>query len=351
MTPGFQWCAHCGRPHALSDRFCPQTGRRLEALIHRGSSGKRRAPLHQFIGRVLDERYRIGKTIGSGGMGVVFEADDLNGGRRVAIKVAASPASSEAQMRLALEARFASMLKHPNICGVTDVGWIAEGVPYLVFERLIGETLAERLSAKRWLPLPIVAEMFDQILDGLAVAHAAGIVHRDLKPQNIFLLASPDSPVRVKILDFGLAQEPILSRARITRPGLACGTVQYMSPEQLAGTRVSPTSDLFTVGVLIYETLTGRHPFRSSSKSEVKKHILRSNPRRICESRPDLPASLEGVVSKALAKDPSQRFQEAATMREALRVACRELDAAVEEQPPSITRPLWLAIESSTPPG
>jgi eukaryotic-like serine/threonine-protein kinase len=349
MTPGFRWCAHCGRPHALSDRFCPQTGRRLEAMMHRGSSGQHRAPLAHFIGRVLDDRYRIVKTIGSGGMGVVFEADDLQTGRRVAIKVAASPASSEAQMRLALEARFASTLKHPNICGVSDVGWIAEGVPYLVFERLIGETLADRLSAKRWLELAIVARMFDQILDGLTAAHSAGIVHRDLKPQNIFLLAGPSDVVRVKILDFGLAQEHVLSRARITRPGLACGTVQYMSPEQLAGARLSPTSDLFTVGVLIYETLTARHPFRASNRTEVKRSILRNQPRKITERRQDVPEAFERVVFKALSKEPEHRYQDAHSMRLDLAAAAMAADSTdFSEPPPTMTRPFRIP-ESSTP--
>jgi eukaryotic-like serine/threonine-protein kinase len=349
MTPGFQWCGHCGRPHALTDRFCPQTGRKLEATINRGSTTKQRAPLQHFIGRVLDDRYRISKKIGSGGMGIVFEAEDNQTGRRVAIKVAASPASSEAQMRLALEAKFASTLKHPNICGVTDVGWIAEGVPYLVFERLIGETLAERLAAKRWLQLPLALAIFDQILDGLAAAHAAGIVHRDLKPQNIFLLSASRDTARVKILDFGLAQDPFPAKTRITRPGLACGTVQYMSPEQLAGARVAPTSDLFTVAVLIYETLTARHPFRASNRSEVKRSILVAEPRKIRERRRDVPEAMERVVFRALSKDPKDRYQDAQSMRAALASAATIVDEEpLSEPPPTMTRPFRIT-GSSTP--
>jgi len=348
VTPGFRWCPHCGKPHALSDRFCPATGARLEAFMHKGSAQKRVAD--HYIGRVLDERYRITQMIGSGGMGVVFEAKDLVEGRSVAIKVAASATSSEAQMRLALEARLASTLKHPNICGVADHGWIAEGVPYLVFERLVGETLADRLAKKRWLPLRFAASLFDQILDGLGAAHDAGIVHRDLKPQNIFLLTAPVDVARVKILDFGLAQETLLLRSRITRPGLACGTVQYMSPEQLLGSRVAPTSDLFTVGVLLYETLTARHPFRASNRAEVKRSILRVQPRGIAERRRDVPEALERVVFKALSKDPESRFPDAKTMRyELARAAASVMDNAyLSDPPPSLTRPMRLT-ESSAP--
>ncbi len=185
----------------------------------------------------------------------------------------------EALTRFAREAVIVSSIQHLNICDVYDVGELPTGGPYILLERLLGETLAARLKCSRQAPLRELVDIFVQVLAGLQAAHAAHILHRDLKPQNIFLVERVGCTALVELVDFGLARNLSQSDAtQLTRPGRRCGTVQYMSPEQLRGQPLDQRSDVFSVGVLLYETLSGRHPFAASTAVELRTNILRGTP-------------------------------------------------------------------------
>jgi TolB-like protein/tetratricopeptide (TPR) repeat protein len=266
-------------------------------------------------------RYRILARLGSGGMGVVYEAEDQELGRRVAIKLLAAEIARDpvALERFRREARAASALSHPHICTVYDVG-VHEGQPYLVMERMTGHTLREAIAGT---PLEIdqVLVLGEQIADALDAAHRAGIVHRDLKPANVFVTDRGEA----KILDFGMAKLlPGASGATVAAPaadehltgaGVAMGTVAYMSPEQARGEPVDARSDLFSLGAVLYEMTTGRLPFSGASTAERYRAILADTPSPPSRLNPEVPAALDRIVLEALEKDPRVRCQSAATLR------------------------------------
>lgn len=341
---GFRWCPHCGSPHALAERTCTMTGKDLDRALHlpRGQS-----PL---VGTVLDGKYRIIRPIGSGGAGIVFEAENLALRRLVAIKTVSRSGSTEALLRLALEAKLVAAIQHPNICDVYDVGRLPSGGPYVVLERLFGETLAMKMQVARRPSLTTAVDIFVQTLSGLQAAHAARIVHRDLKPQNIFLAERLGCAPLVKIVDFGFAQDLSTSpNTRITRPGKSCGTVQYMSPEQLRALPLDHRSDLFAVGVMLYEVLTGRHPFAARSQTELQINILRSEPRPLRQRRPDVSPELQRLVMSAMSKDPAQRPSSAHEMQTWLSSMLVRPPSApdLEDEPPSLTTPMWTPPSAS----
>lgn len=355
MKEGFRWCPFCGKPHGLADRVCTETGEALEVTLHRSHrpSGLPRVD-RSLVGSILGGKYRILRQIGAGGMGLVFEAQELLRNRLVAIKVVIRQDSPEALARLAREARFAAACQHPNICKMLDVGEQPDGSPYVVLERLFGDTLATHLKSWRVKPVREVSSIFLQTLSGLDAAHCARIVHRDLKPQNLFLANHAAGPF-VKILDFGFARDlSTLATERLTQAGKACGTAQYMSPEQLRVQDLDFRSDLFAVGVMMYEVLTGRHPFAGTSKLDVQMRILREAPAPLRKHRPDVPVELEDIVMKAMSKDRSERPASAVHMHQALSEATMRLASATasddEVEPASMTEPLWVPPTSSPVP-
>jgi serine/threonine protein kinase len=361
MTPGFRWCPHCAQPHALSHRFCATTGRALEDAIHDTKAARAsRSKLAAFdssplVGMVLDGKYRVTRAIGSGGMGVVYEAEAIALGKTVAVKVVRPRLSSrETVARLAREAKLAGAVRHPNICEVLDDGVLASGDPYLVLEHLRGQALSAWMRRVARPPIRAVVEIFVQVLAGLAAAHEAQIIHRDLKPENIFLVDQAGSPgPAVKLLDFGLARDlGAVPTERITRPGVACGTLQYMAPEQLEGNSSGPSSDLFAVGVMLYEVVCGRHPFAATSEVELQINILRSKARPLSLRRKDCSPQLEAIVAQALAKNPAERQPNARIMQAQLAAVGLPADASssdLDGAPPSSTMsgPLWVPASSS----
>jgi len=252
-------------------------------------------------GAVLRQRYRLDSEIGRGGMGIVYRATDLELMREVAVKVLPeTTSSSDARQRLMREARAAASLNHPHIISVHDVGE-AEGMPFFVMELVHGPSLAQ----SRPTDFPRIVEIGSQICTALEHAHTNSIVHRDLKPENVLLSATGSSGM-VKLADLGLALPAYA--ARISRVGLIVGTAAYMAPEQALGQDVDGRTDLYALGVLLYELTTGHVPFKGNDPlAVVSQHVHASVvPPRVL--RPDMPRALEAIILRLLAKDPNQRF-------------------------------------------
>ncbi|HUK16475.1 MAG TPA: protein kinase [Bryobacteraceae bacterium] len=279
-----------------------------------------------MLGKTISH-YRILSTLGQGGMGIVYRAEDTRLGRAVAIKFVPESLANDrlALERFQREARAASALNHPNICTLHDIGEY-EGRPYLVMECLEGRTLAERIHAA---PIPVeeVIELSIQIADALDAAHSKGIVHRDIKSNNIFLLTRGE----IKMMDFGLAKVAVgrtgssqtsdsqtataAMNDMVTSPGSTLGTVAYMSPEQASGEELDCRTDLFSLGVVLYEMATGASPFQGNTTALTFAAILHRDPVPPSRIRSELPAEMERIILKALEKSRDLRYQSAAEMR------------------------------------
>jgi serine/threonine protein kinase len=260
--------------------------------------------------------YRILEKLGSGGMGVVYKAEDLRLGRFVALKFLPEDLSHDAKSleRFRREARAASALNHPNICTIYDVGE-HEGQQFIAMELLEGETLAARIE-RGPLPLAAAVRIALGLLAALEELHRKELIHRDLKPSNVFLTENA-----VKLLDFGLARptrfDPSVTQTELTGPGLVFGTPNYMSPEQLRGQAITPASDLFAVGAIIFEMLSGRRAFAGQSTVEAF-HSIQYGQRPILSGSPGV-AAVDRVIHRALAKEPQQRYPSADAMAQELR--------------------------------
>src|SRR5262245_43720339 len=245
-----------------------------------------------IIGRTLSH-YRIVGEVGGGGMGVVFRAEDTTLGRTVAIKMLPASGSDRRQAeRLRREARAASALNHPNICTVHEIGHDETGQPFIVMELLEGQNLRNAIGGKP-IDTARLIELALEIVDALRIAHAKGIVHRDVKPSNIFLMTNGHA----KILDFGLAKFETPSRAAasgagastitdtqsLTGDGVTVGTIAYMSPEQVRGEPLDPRTDLFSIGLVLYEMATGRPAFSGSTSGVIAEAILNREPQPAAE--------------------------------------------------------------------
>ncbi|MDQ5825175.1 MAG: protein kinase [Chloroflexota bacterium] len=266
------------------------------------------------IGRVLNGRYQLISVVGGGGMAQVYKSRDNILGRIVAIKVLREQYSTDAQFvaRFRREAQAAANLAHPNIVNVYDVGQDGD-IHYIVMEYINGESLKSYINRSSPLPIGKAISVAAQILAGLEYAHRSGLIHRDIKPQNV--LITPDGAV--KVTDFGIAKS--VSDLGLTEAGLALGTAHYFSPEQAKGERVVPQSDIYAVGVTLYEMLTGRLPFESENIMGLAyKHISEEAP-SVRNLNPSVPPRLDAVILKSMAKDPQQRFGSAAEMEKALR--------------------------------
>lgn len=280
------------------------------------------APVLPKAGDVVAGKYRIEKIVGEGGMGVVFAAHHLMLDQRVAVKVLLVDAArgEEVVERFVREAQAAARVKSDHVVRVMDAGSLDNGLPFLVMEYLEGCDLAELLSLEGPLAPTDVCDYMLQVLAALGQAHAAGIVHRDLKPANLFLRARDESPNLVKILDFGISKQES-ERARWKQlTGQAClGTPAYMSPEQLRSTKnVDARADLWSLGVVMYELLTGELPFDGESPGEIFAAILERTPTPPATHRADLPEALSGVILRALQRNPDARFADAGEFAQAL---------------------------------
>jgi eukaryotic-like serine/threonine-protein kinase len=261
-----------------------------------------------LIGTVFDGRYRIVRKLGTGGMADVYLAEDQELGRRVAIKILNDRHAADDQFveRFRREAKNAAGLSHPNIVSIYDRG-TAEGTYYIAMEYLDGRSLKELIVSRGPAPVKVAVDYARQILAAVGFAHRHGIVHRDIKPHNV--LVGPEGTL--KVTDFGIARS---GASQMTEVGSIIGTAQYLSPEQARGSPVDQTSDLYSVGVVLYEMLTGQVPFTGETPLEIAMKHLSEVPKPPSELRPDVPHDLDLVVLRALAKDPAERYQTAEEM-------------------------------------
>ena len=261
-----------------------------------------------LIGTVFDGRYRIIRKLGAGGMADVYLAEDQELGRRVAIKILNDRHAADDSFieRFRREAKNAAGLSHPNIVSIYDRGE-AEGTYYIAMEFLDGRSLKELIVGRGPAPIKTAIDYARQILAAVGFAHRHGIVHRDIKPHNVLV----GSEGRLKVTDFGIARS---GASQMTEVGSIIGTAQYLSPEQARGAPVDQTSDLYSVGVVLYEMLTGQVPFTGDTPLEIAMKHLSEVPKPPSELRPEVPHDLDSVVLRALAKDPSERYQGADEM-------------------------------------
>jgi serine/threonine protein kinase len=296
-------------------KFCPACGFPISKIAKENDDS--------MVGRALPGGYVILELVGIGGMGRVYRAEQTNLGRTVAVKIIHPHLVGEenAAARFITESRAASSLNHPNSVSVIDFGKTDDGELYLVMEFLRGKDLSRVNYEEGPLPFRRIANILMQVLAALSEAHALGIIHRDLKPENIILERARQGGDFIKVVDFGLAKmrEENL-KPGITSPGIVCGTPEYMSPEQGRGDTLDARSDLYAVGVILYQLLTGKLPFEADSPTQVVLMHLTQNPvdpRTVAPER-KIPSQLADVCLMALAKDPTHRFADADEFSETL---------------------------------
>lgn len=308
-----------------------------------------------LINRTLDNRYTILERIGGGGMADVYRAHDKLLDRSVAVKVLRSQFTSDDEFvtRFRREAQAAARLSHPNIVNIYDVG-CDEDIYYIVMEYISGETLKERIERAGQLPIESSVRIALEIAEALEHAHQNGLVHCDIKPHNILTTKSG----RIKVTDFGIARA--VTSATMTHTGTIIGSVHYFSPEQAKGAAVGAKSDIYSLGVVMYEMLTGTVPFNGETPISIALKHLQEEPRPLRESNPEVPPLVEAIVLKAMAKEPDQRFEDISEMITDLRLSQNYLRddhtrrLSREDYPtqvlPRITPPAGEGVEKSQQP-
>jgi serine/threonine protein kinase len=321
-------CPSCGSCFDSSQQFC----------VHDRSELTLSLPVE----RTIEGRYRLDKLLGRGGMGAVYQAADLRLHRNVAVKILGSSFFGDAQAlrRFEHEAQTSARLIHPNIITVHDYGVLNTAGAYLVMELVAGETLRSILQRDGRVPAMLTADWLEQILAAVGAAHTAGVIHRDLKPDNIFITDGDKGQKVAKVLDFGLAKIKQLegsdsaspTAVPFTTPGAVMGTLGYMAPEQLMGGVINERSDLFSLGVIAVEMLTGQCPFQGKTYHEQLAAII--NQPFAFESERAEAGALNKALQKSLAKEANDRFASATEMQEQAVSAIRRYAQAVEMQTP-----------------
>jgi serine/threonine-protein kinase len=276
------------------------------------------APVDPLVGTVIDGRYRLEKVLGQGGMGVVYTAQHVVLGKRLAIKILKADVSKDQEIiaRFRQEAQSASAIGSQHIIDISDFGQLPDGATYFVMELLDGQELTKAIERERPLASDRVVHIAKQLCDALGAAHERGIVHRDMKPDNVFLIKRGNDRDFVKVLDFGIAKVGGAS-SKLTRAGQVFGTPHYMSPEQCSGHGVDSRTDIYAVGIMLYEMACGRVPFDADNLMGIlTKHIYEQPiPPHTLPPPTNVPAGLEAIILKCLAKQPDARYQTMAEMR------------------------------------
>jgi serine/threonine-protein kinase len=298
-------CPACRQHFSSEARFCPFDGEPLKVALNYDPAAD---PL---LGTVVDQRYRVERVLGEGGMGAVYRVKHVALGKPFALKALRADLATDEDIaeRFIGEARTAAAISHPGLVEITDFGKLPDGRPYFVMELLGGEPLSWLLRKVGPLSESRVAAILMQVAEAVSAAHHAGIVHRDIKPDNIHITVTRDGVDHVKVLDFGLAK--VMGGARRTRNGVVFGTPHYMSPEQAAGENVDHRADVYSLGVVMYEMLTGRVPFEADSYMGVLSKHIYMQPAPPSALRPGASSvgALEGIVLKSLEKKPRNRYQ------------------------------------------
>ena len=348
-------CNTCGRVFDKSLSFCPEDGQPLELI-------------NTIIGQTLDGRYRIESLLGKGGMGVVYRATHIHLDTQFAVKILNEElvANQSAIERFRREAKATGRIQHPNAIQVTDFGVTSDRIVYLVMELVDGKTLADLLQSEGSLDYRRAVGIMLQVCAAVEAAHQSGVIHRDLKPDNIKIKQTGDSE-QIKVLDFGIAKlrerEPTSENSiddpdklyrTITETGTIIGTPQYMSPEQCRARKLDPRSDIYSLGVILYEMLSGKHLYPGSEAIDVMVKQIRELPRPLREVCPNVPYSIESAVLRALEKDPARRqasaAEFAAELEEALARAEEEIALGLA---PTIVRdsPVQFSTSEHASPG
>ncbi len=319
-------CNSCGNTYPSNLSFCLNDGSPL-------------VQLETLIGTILDGRYRLDSLIGVGGMGDVYRATHVGLDKEVAVKLLKPEfvANQTAIKRFRLEAKAAGRIHHPNAVQVTDFGVTPERIVYLVMELVKGESLRSMMRNEGKLDFLRTVNIVRQVCGAVDAAHRSGVIHRDLKPDNI-LIEIVHSTERVKVLDFGIAKlREAKTDAFLTQAGTIIGTPQYMSPEQCQGKPLDPRSDIYSIGILLYEMLTGEVPFDGESTLQVVYNQLHAQPRPLVELSPHVPAQLAKVIMRALEKEPDHRPSSAIQLSDELK---QSVESASEDGSMSLTDPL-----------
>jgi serine/threonine-protein kinase len=296
-------CPQCGTEYELDQRFCPKDGSTLKAQNETGD----------LVGSIIADRYHVLRKLGEGGMGTVFLAEHVKMGRKSAVKVM-NPGmkhDADAISRFNREASNASKINHPNVCAVYDFGETSEGMIYLAMEFIEGPPLTKVIEEQGALPPLRAAEIARQVADALGVAHDMGIVHRDLKPDNIMLTKNRDGSDCAKVVDFGIAKAANNEAQKVTKTGLVVGTPEYMSPEQLSGDKLDGRSDIYALGLVTFNMLTGKLPFPAETLQESMIMRLTDRPKQLAEMKSDVawPTELQTVIDRALERSVDARYQ------------------------------------------
>ena len=305
-------CPRCGERFPADFRVCPRDAVELEEVDT--------ALADPYIGATLGEVYRVDALIAEGGMGRVYEARHTRlAGRVVAVKILHRALATDAEVvsRFRREAEIADAVEHPNVIRIFDVHATADGVPYIVCERLRGEDLGQRLERDGRMSIPDTVHVLRQVCDVLAAVHARGVIHRDLKPNNLFLVGDPARPT-VKLIDFGIARLRVPGDAQATATGVVMGTPAFMAPEQARGARVDVRADIYAVGAIAYACVTGRAPYDLLDSAAALHAVLTADPPRPRALIPEIPEDLELVLQRSMARDPDDRYPTLAAFGEAL---------------------------------